>query len=154
MGMAPIFCFCDAYMDLMQLLEPTLHGLGYELVDFEWFGRGKLRVMIDKADGINVDDCAAVSRHLTLFFAAEGVDYDRLEVSSPGMDRPLRTVADFVRFRGEMAELKLKAPIDGRKNFTGTLGVLADGLLALDSDGKMFAIELENVHKARLKPEF
>ncbi len=154
MGMAPIFCFCDAYMDLMQLLEPTLHGLGYKLVDFEWFGRGKLRVMIDKADGINVDDCAAVSRHLALFFAAEGVDYDRLEVSSPGMDRPLRTAADFVRFRGEMAELKLKAPIDGRKNFTGTLGVLTDGLLALDSDGKMFAIELENVHKARLKPEF
>ena len=138
----------------MQLLEPTLQGLGYELVDFEWFGRGKLRVMIDKVDGINVDDCAAVSRHLTLFFAAEGVDYDRLEVSSPGMDRPLRKAADFVRFRGEMAELKLKVPMDGRKNFTGTLSVLADGLLALDSDGKMYAIELENVHKARLKPEF
>ncbi len=138
----------------MQLLEPTLHGLGYELVDFEWFGRGKLRVMIDKPDGINVDDCAAVSRHLSLFFAAEGVDYDRLEVSSPGMDRPLRKAADFVRFRGERAELKLKAPIDGQKNFTGKLGILTEGRLALDSDGKILAIELANVHKARLKPEF
>ena len=138
----------------MQLLEPTLHGLGYELVDFEWFGRGKLRVMIDKPDGINVDDCAAVSRHLSLFFAAEGVDYDRLEVSSPGMDRPLRKAADFVRFRGERAELKLKAPIDGQKNFTGKLGILTEGQLALDSNGKILAIELANVHKARLKPEF
>ena len=137
----------------MQLLEPTLNGLGYELVDFEWFGRGKLRVMIDKADGINVDDCAMVSNHLTRYFAVESVEYDRLEVSSPGLDRPLRKAADFVRFRGERAELKLKVPLDGRKNFTGTLGVLTDGLLALDSDGKMFAIELANVHKARLKPE-
>jgi ribosome maturation factor RimP len=140
-------------MDLMQLLEPTLNGLGYELVDFEWFGRGKLRVMIDKADGINVDDCAAVSNHLTRLFAVEGVEYDRLEVSSPGFDRPLRKAADFIRYRGERAELKLKVPLDGRKNFTGTLGVLAEGLLALDSDGKTFAIELVNVHKARLKPE-
>ncbi len=138
----------------MQLLEPTLRGLGYELVDFEWFGRAKLRVMIDKADGINVDDCAAVSNHLSRYFAVVGVEYDRLEVSSPGLDRPLRKAEDFVRYRGERAELKLKAPLDGRKNFTGTLGVLADGLLALDSDGKMFAIELANVHKARLKPEF
>ena len=136
------------------MLEPTLNGLGYELVDLEWFGRGKLRVMIDKPDGINVDDCAAVSRHLTLFFAAEGVDYDRLEVSSPGMDRPLRKAADFVRFLGERAELKLKAPIDGQKNFTGKLGILTEGRLALDSDGKILAIELANVHKARLKPEF
>lgn len=138
----------------MQLLEPTLRGLGYELVDFEWFGRGKLRVIIDKADGINVDDCAAVSNHLTHFFAVEGVEYDRLEVSSPGFNRPLRKAADFVRFRGERAELTLKVPMDGRKNFTGILGVLAEGLLALDSDGKTFAIELVNVHKARLKPEF
>ncbi len=138
----------------MRLLEPTLHGLGYELVDFEWFGRGKLRVIIDKSDGINVDDCAAVSSHLTHFFAVEGVDYDRLEVSSPGFDRPLTKAADFIRFRGERAELKLKVPINGRKNFTGTIGMLADGLLAFESDGKTFAIELVNVHKARLKPEF
>ena len=136
------------------MLEPTLNGLGYELVDTEWFGRGKLRVTIDKAEGINVDDCAAVSNHLTRLFAVEGVEYDRLEVSSPGFDRPLRRAADFVRFRGERAEVKLKAPIDGRKNFTGMIGVLADGMLALDSDGKMFSIELANVHKARLKPEF
>jgi ribosome maturation factor RimP len=141
-------------MDLMQMLEPTLNSMGYELVDMEWFGRGKLRVMIDKADGINVDDCAVVSNHLTRLFAVEGVDYDRLEISSPGFDRPLTKAADFVRFRGERAEVKLKVPLNGRKNFTGVLGVLADGLLALEADGNMFSIELANVHKARLKPEF
>lgn len=136
------------------MLEPTLNGMGYELVDMEWFGRGNLRVMIDKADGINVDDCAAVSNQLTRLFAVEGVDYDRLEISSPGFERPLTKAADFVRFRGERAELKLKVPLNGRKNFTGVLGVLADGLLALEADEKLFSIELANVHKARLKPEF
>ena len=141
-------------MDLMELLEPVLQGLGYELVDTEWFGRGNLRVMIDRAEGITVDDCATVSNQLTRLFEVEGFAYERLEVSSPGFNRPLRKVADFVRFRGERAELKLRAPLEGRRNFTGTLGALAAGVLSLDMDGKVVAIELANIHKARLKPEF
>ena len=141
-------------MDLIETLEPTLNGLGYELVDTEWFGRGKLRVMIDRAGGITVDDCATVSNHLTRLFEVEGFAYERLEISSPGLDRPLRKVADFVRFCGERAEIKLRVPMEGRKNFTGTLGALAAGMLPLAVDGKVVAIELANIHKARLKPEF
>ena len=141
-------------MDLIETLEPTLNGLGYELVDTEWFGRGKLRVMIDRAGGITVDDCATVSNHLTRLFEVEGFAYERLEISSPGLDRPLRKVADFVRFCGERAEIKLRVPMEGRKNFTGTLGGLAAGMLSLAVDGKVVAIELANIHKARLKPEF
>ena len=98
-------------MDLIETLEPTLNGLGYELVDTEWFGRGKLRVMIDRAEGITVDDCATVSNHLTRLFEVEGFAYERLEISSPGFDRPLRKVADFVRFCGERAEIKLRVPM-------------------------------------------
>jgi ribosome maturation factor RimP len=84
-------------MDLQGMLESTLTGLGYELVDFERPGKGRLfRVFIDKAGGITVDDCAAVSHHLSRVLAVEGVDYDRLEVSSPGLDRPLKKERDCV----------------------------------------------------------
>ena len=123
-------------MDFNQILTPAVGSLGYELVDFEWFGRGKLRVLIDAPQGITVDDCAKVSNHLTHLFAVEGIDYDRLEVSSPGLDRPLTKADDFVRFHGEKAELKLKVPMDGRKNFSGTLGLVERGILSLDADGK------------------
>ena len=85
-------------MDLQQTLESTLAGLGYELVDFERSGKGKLlRIFMDKAGGITVDDCATVSNHLSRVLAVEGVDYDRLEVSSPGLDRPLKKEQDSVR---------------------------------------------------------
>src|SRR5688500_19308526 len=78
-------------MDLNELLESTLAGLGYELVDLERSPRGKLlRVFIDKPDGVSVDDCVTVSNHLSRLLAVENVDYDRLEVSSPGLDRPLK----------------------------------------------------------------
>jgi ribosome maturation factor RimP len=139
-------------MDIVRLLEPTVTGLGYELVDCEWFGRGKLRVMIDKPAGISVDDCAFVSNQLIRFFAAEAIGYERLEVSSPGLDRPLRKTADFERFQGEKAQLKLRVPIDGRRNFSGVLGPVAAGLLQLEAEGKQFSIDLRNVDKARLIP--
>jgi ribosome maturation factor RimP len=78
-------------MDLHRLVEKTLEGLGYELVDLERSAKGRLmRVFIDKANGVNLDDCAAVSQHLSHVLTVENVDYDRLEVSSPGLDRPLR----------------------------------------------------------------
>lgn len=141
-------------MDVLRLVEATLEGLGYELVDLEVSGRGMFRVFLDKPEGITLDDCELVSNQLTRLFTVEGVDYERLEVSSPGLDRALKKEADFVRFRGEKANIKLRMPLEGRKNFIGILGDLQDGVLSLDVDGKQVAIELSNVDKARLVPTF
>jgi ribosome maturation factor RimP len=141
-------------MDVVKLVETTVNGLGYELGDLERSGRGLLRVFIDKPEGISVDDCQAVSNQLTRLFLVENVDYDRLEVSSPGLDRPLKKEADFVRFAGEKAQLKLRMPLAGRKNFVGVLGELKDGVLQLNVDGNQVAIELSNLDKARLVPTF
>ena len=140
-------------MDVAKLVETTVSGLGYELVDFERSGRGLLRVFIDKPEGISVEDCQAVSNQLTRLFLVENVDYDRLEVSSPGLDRPLKKDADFVRFAGQKVQLKLRMPLAGRKNFAGVIGAVNDGILQLDVDGSQVAIELSSVDKARLVPE-
>lgn len=134
--------------DLYQLTEASLAALaaerGLELVDVERAGQGLLRVTIDKiADetagqaGVLIEDCEAVSRQLSRVFEVENVDYSRLEVGSPGTDRPLRRAKDFVRFAGERAEIKLRLPLQGRKVFTGTLVVS-------DADGATFGIEFES----------
>jgi ribosome maturation factor RimP len=143
-------------MDLNALLDKTLAGLGYELVDLELSNRGRLlRVFIDKPTGITVDDCADVSRHLSHLFAVEmDLDYDRLEVSSPGLDRPLKKEADFRRFAGQVASVKLRVPLNGRRNFEGVLKGLEDGMVKLEVDGAVVALELANVSKARLVPRF
>ena len=140
-------------MDIAELLEKTLVGLSYELVDCERANGGRLlRVLIDKAGGITVDDCARVSNHLTRLFAVEGVDYDRLEVSSPGLDRPLKRLQDFQRFEGEKAQIKVRIPINGRKNFTGILRGAEGEYLKLEVEGTLLSIELSSVNKARLVP--
>ena len=135
------------------LLEGTVEGLGYELVDLELSRTGALiRVFIDRPGGIDVNDCAAVSNQLTRLLTVEGVDYDRLEVSSPGLDRPLTKLADFKRFLGERARVKMRLPLQGRKNFVGVLrGVDAVGI-QLEVDGAMLSLDLSLVDKARLVP--
>ena len=141
-------------MDLQGLLESTLAGLGYELVELDRSARGKLlRVFIDKPDGIGVEDCVAISGHLSRLLAVEGIDYDRLEISSPGLDRPLRKASDFVRFAGESAKLKLRVALQGQRNFVGILREVNDGILKLEVDGKMLDLELNNLEKARLVPK-
>lgn len=141
-------------MDLYELLESTLAGLGYELVDLERSARGKLlRVFIDKPDGVSVDDCVAVSNHLSRLFAVENVDYDRLEVSSPGLDRPLKKASDFVRFAGESVKLRLRVALQGQRNFVGILREVNDGVLKLEVDGKILDLELNNLEKVRLVPK-
>jgi ribosome maturation factor RimP len=141
-------------MDLYELLEPTLAGLGYELVDLERSPGGKLlRVFIDKPDGVNVDDCVAVSNHLSRLLAVENVDYDRLEVSSPGLDRPLKKTADFIRFAGESVKLRLRVALQGQRNFVGILREVKDGILKLEVDGKTLDLELNNLEKVRLVPK-
>lgn len=152
MGVAPIFYFCTVAMDLHGLIEPTLVGMGYELVAMERIGRGLLRLYIDKPEGINLDDCVRVSNQLTRLFMVENVDYDRLEVSSPGLDRPLVKPADFQRFAGQKAVIKLRLPMDGRKKFTGVLGELRDGVLNLEVDGSTVAIPMADLESARLVP--
>jgi ribosome maturation factor RimP len=142
-------------MDLQALLETTLSGLGYELVDLERSGRGRLlRIFIDKADGVNVDDCAAVSHHLSRVLTVENVAYDRLEVSSPGLDRLLKKETDFVRFTGQKARIKLRVPVDGQRNFVGVLRETRAGKVQLEADGKMWSLDLDNLEKARLVPGF
>ncbi len=141
-------------MDVARLVETTVVGLGYELVDLEMAGRGLMRVLLDKPEGITVEDCERVSHQLTRLFTVENVDFARLEVSSPGLDRPIKKEADFMRFRGEKAQLKLRMPLEGRKNFIGILGDVEGGVLQLDVDGKQVLIELSNLDKARLVPAF
>jgi ribosome maturation factor RimP len=139
--------------DITQLLESTLSGLGYEFVDLERSGRGKLlRIYIDKAGGINVDDCAAVSNHLSRVFAVENIDYDRLEISSPGLDRLLRKEQDFVRFAGHKARVKLRVPVEGQRNFVGVLRETREGKVEIEADGKVVSFDIANLDKARLVP--
>jgi ribosome maturation factor RimP len=140
-------------MDLQHLLESTLAGLGYEFVDLERSGKGKLlRVYIDKPGGIHVEDCAAVSNHLSRVLVVEGVDYERLEISSPGLDRLLRKEQDFVRFAGYKARIKLRVPVEGQRNFVGVLRETRAGKVAIEVDGKVLSLDLANFDKARLVP--
>ncbi|MCA1926072.1 MAG: ribosome maturation factor RimP [Thiobacillus sp.] len=139
-------------MDLPARLEPVLAGLGYELVMLERAGRGLVRIFIDKPDGITIKDCVAVSNHLTHLFTVENIEYERLEVSSPGLDRPLVKPQDYTRFAGEMVTLKLRVPLDNRRKLVGQLVALDDGTVKLAVDGKAVSVDLRNVDSARLKP--
>ena len=136
-------------------MEPALTGLGYELVDVQASNGGRmLRLFIDKPGGITVEDCATVSRHLTRLLAVEGIDYERLEVSSPGLDRPLRKGADFARFAGHKAEVRMRTPdATGRRRFVGVLRGAQDGQVEMDLEGNKVQLKLEDVERARLVPE-
>ena len=137
------------------MIEPVVAGMGYELVDVQASNGGRfLRLFIDKPQGINVDDCAAVSRQLSRVFEVEGIDYDRLEVSSPGLDRPLRKEADYLRFAGQKAELRMRRPdASGRRRFSGRLKGAGQGRVELDVDGQTVALALDEVERAKLVPE-
>jgi ribosome maturation factor RimP len=150
-------------MELQGLLQRTVDGLGYELVSVELSNRGRmLRIFIDKpvagrqdvaASGITLDDCARVSNQLARVLEVEDIDYERLEVSSPGLDRPLKKEADFARFAGEQARLTLRLPVEGRRNFTGVMRTVADGKLQLEIEGGTVSVDLANIDKARLVPK-
>ena len=127
--------------------------MGYELVDLELANRGRLmRIFIDKADGVDVEDCAAVSNHLTRLLVVEGVDYDALEVSSPGLDRPLKRPRDFTRFVGERVQVKVRLPLSGRRRFIGKLQTVGEVGIELDVDGELVSIAFSDIDKARLIP--
>jgi ribosome maturation factor RimP len=142
-------------LSLEKVIEPAVSGLGYELVDVQASNGGRmLRLFIDKPGGITVEDCAAVSRHLTRVLAVEGIEYERLEVSSPGLDRPLRKGADFGRFSGQRAEVRMRTPdATGRRRFVGVLRGENGGRVEIELDGQIVALELADVERAKLVPE-
>jgi ribosome maturation factor RimP len=137
------------------LVEPTLAGLGYELVDMQVSNRGRfLRIFMDKPGGITVEDCAAVSRHLSRVLEVEGIDYDRLEVSSPGLDRPLRKAADFARYAGQKVDVRMRlADASGRRRYIGRLTGIEGATATVEVDGAPVALQLEGMDRARLVPE-
>ncbi|TAK44876.1 MAG: ribosome maturation factor RimP [Betaproteobacteria bacterium] len=140
---------------LAEVLESTVHGMGYELVDTQVSQRGRLvRLFLDKPGGVNVDDCAEVTRQLQRVLAVEGIDYDRLEVSSPGLDRPLRGERDFARFAGRRADVRMRLPdASGRRRFVGRVCSVAPGVVTLEVDGQPVALQLDAMERARLVPE-
>ena len=130
--------------------------MGYELVDLQASNGGRLlRLFIDKPGGVDIDDCAALSRQLSRVLEVEGVDYERLEVSSPGLDRPLRKAQDFVRFAGQKADVRMRTPdATGRRRFVGVLKGADEGRVSMELDGQTVALALEDIDRARLVPEF
>ncbi|NMM26070.1 MAG: ribosome maturation factor RimP [Glaciimonas sp.] len=152
-------------MLLLDLIEKTVIGMGYELVDFEQAERGLLRAYIDfipenAEEGlITVEDCAKVSHQLTHVLTVENVNYSRLEISSPGLDRPLRKLSDYVRFAGQEAVIKLRLPMAGTSNRRTYQGILHEPLgealkLEFEGDEGMATLDftLADVDKARLVP--
>jgi ribosome maturation factor RimP len=158
-----------------EAIERTVGGLGYEVVDIERALRGLLRITIDRVPGhayptgesefVLVEDCEAVTRQLQYALEVDGVDYARLEVSSPGLDRPLKRESDYERFLGEQVSVTLKLPFQGRKVFKGVLGrgdpAAAEtteqgaGWNLVFHDGKneqVLAFTLDEVREARLVP--
>jgi ribosome maturation factor RimP len=153
-----------------QAIDRTVRALGYELVDAERAAGGLLRVTIDRVaghpyetgagDAITVDDCERVTRQLQYALDVDGVDYARLEVSSPGLDRPLKKPADWDRFAGSAIDLTLRTPFQGRKRWRGVLQPRDTGWrLVLPPAGKAAApgealdFELSEVREARLVPQ-
>ena len=146
-------------MDLNTLIETTVVGLGYELVDIEMSPRGRtIRVFIDvapeKEGGVDVEDCAKVSNQLTRVFEVENVDFDRLEISSPGLDRVVKKAGDFERFAGQDIQIKLRIPQGGRRNFQGELLGCKGGKVGLRLEKDDVELEFTNIEKARLVPRF
>lgn len=152
-------------MAWQETVERTVTGLGYDLVEIERAPRGLLRVFIDRVPGhayptgegesITVDDCERVTRQLQSVLEVEGFDYSRLEVSSPGLDRPLRRAADYERFVGLDVELTLRLPFEGRKRFVGRLEAREGGWRLLLADGpadRALDFTLDEVREARLVP--
>lgn len=148
-------------------VDKTVTGLGYELVDCERAPQGLLRVSIDRVEGhsyptgesdfVTVEDCEAVTRQLQYVLEVEAVDYARLEVSSPGLDRPLKKPADYARFEGVRIDLVLKMPFQGRKKYQGVLQLAGEAYELHFDEGKgdqVLGFTLDEVREARLVPVY
>ena len=131
----------DSTTNFVTIVEQTVVGMGFEFVDLEHLPRGMIRVTIDSADGVGVDDCERVSNQLTHVFTVENIDYERLEVSSPGVERPLKRLKDWERFIGSLAHVELFAPL------------MAEGCVArVPKLLSTFYLQTKNLPKRRPKP--
>ena len=142
--------------DLETLIEKLVTQLGYELVDFETVNGGQiLRIFIDKGDLIDIEDCTKVSNHVNNVLSVEtDYDYERLEVSSPGLDRVIKKLNDFDRFKGQKIKIKTRFAIENRKNFKGTLSGTKGESIIIEIDNESLLIDFQNIDKARLDPDY
>ena len=141
---------------MLELLEPPVEALGYELVDIDFrVGRpGLLRIFIDREAGVGLEDCERVSRQLSAFLDVEDPvpGHYVLEISSPGFDRPLRTLAHFRRYRDRQAKVRLKAPRDSRRKLSGRLLGIRDETILMEVDGEIWRLQPAEIASARLVP--
>lgn len=143
---------------LIQLLQPVVERLGYELWELEYAGRGVLRLYIDTRDSataITLEDCERVSRQVSqVLDEADPITGEyTLEVSSPGLDRVLRTRAHFARFAGEPVRIEMQVAVNGRKRFSGRLQQVGKEDLTLEMEGGTVSLPIDGIHKARLAPD-
>lgn len=144
---------------LTTMLNPPVEALGFELVGVEFVRAGKhsiMRVYIDHEKGINVDDCAEVSHQVSAVLDVEdpiSTEYN-LEVSSPGMDRPLFKEQHYAAIIGEVVNIRLSMPMNNRRNFKGTLVAVEDGVVSVEVDGQTFDLAFANIEKGNLVPTF
>ncbi|MEJ2177604.1 MAG: ribosome maturation factor RimP [Gammaproteobacteria bacterium] len=143
---------------LRALLEPSVESLGYELLHIEFAGSGGniLRLYIDAPGGIEIDDCESVSRQVSLILDVEDPVKNAytLEVSSPGLDRPLVKPEHFQKFSGELAKIVMHTHVLGRRRFTGKLIEADDTQVVLEADGESYELPYEQMESARLEPVF
>ena len=141
------------------LIEPLLDGIGYELIEVEYLsmhGRWILRLYIDKEGGVSIDDCVEVSRELgDLIDVKEIIDHEYvLEVSSPGLNRPLKKEKDFIKSIGSRIKLKMGQDFNGQKNFTGKLKDYINRTIVLETDGNLIELPFDNIEKSNLVYDF
>ncbi len=144
---------------LNELIEPIADEMGFELVDIEYlsqYGRWILRIYLDKVGGITLDDCARASREIGAIIDVKDIFHRKyvLEVSSPGLNRPLRKEEDFINAIGKKVKIKLDTPLNGRRNFTGYLQRFSGGTLYIELEDDLVPIPLKYIKKANLEYEF
>lgn len=144
---------------LYALIEPVVAAMGFELWAIDLISQGRhsrLVIYIDHPDGVNVDDCASVSRQVSAVLDVEDpirTEF-RLEVSSPGLDRPLYTLDHFQRFLGHLVDLKLRLPFEGKRKFRGLLAGVEEDDVLLQMDGEEYCFPIDGIDQARVVPQF
>jgi ribosome maturation factor RimP len=138
------------------LITPVLAGIGIELLEVEYrkeHGDQMLRIFIDREEGVDLNTCTQATRAVQDLIEQENIEYDHLEISSPGLDRLLKKEKDFAAFKGERVKVRTLQPVEGQKNFQGRLGDVDEKILQLETDGKIKSIPRDIISIVRLDPE-